>query len=338
MSQQVGRLDTSLNDAAPSGCARLPPALQSVRSRRFRRRGPRSQVACLHRSVPKHRRTLPGMCPGESGHIMPASNFSPPSQRNNFQIREIHLADAASSPDGIFIYLINIQNLLARTAELFFRLEIHRPHVVCIQETWLDESHKEIDIPGYEVVARRDRHAGSNRGGVLTLQRKGFNGLVFIANAKDEKRSWMFLKLGLETILIGNWYRPGASHFDGFTSLYSEMGEFFPQVSGVVLVGDLNIHHIRWLKYSRENSLIGSEMKIFCDFHGLFQIVKEPTRNDYLLDLAITDIVGAKVHVLPQIADHNAVKIVLPYPDIKEETLTHTVWHLKNANWKKSQR
>ena len=101
-----------------------------------------------------------------------------------------------------------------------------------------------------------------------------------------------------------------------------------------MFVGDLSIHHIRRLKYSRENSLIGSEMKIFCDFHGLFQIVKEPTRNDYLLDLAITDIVGAKAYVLPQIADHNDVKIVLPYPDIKEETLTRTVWHLKNANWK----
>ena len=208
MSQSERLVASLLNDAAPSGCARLPPALQSVSSRRLRRRGPRSQAACLHRSVPKHRRTLPGMCPGEAGHVMPAPNFSPPSQRNIFQIPEQHLADgSASTPasasasasvssNGISIYLINIRSLLAHSAELFFQLEIHRPHVVCIQETWLDESHKEIDIPGYEIVARRDRHAGSNRGGILTLQRKGFNGLVFIANASDEERSWMFLKLG----------------------------------------------------------------------------------------------------------------------------------------------
>ena len=176
MSQQVGRLDPSLNDAAPSGCARLPPALQSVSSRRLRRRGPRSQAACLHRSVPKHRRTLPGMCPGEAGHIMPASNFSPPSQRTIFQIPEKHLADApasssasasASAPapapastsvssNGISIYLINIRSLLAHLAELSFQLEIHCPHVVCIQETWLDESHKEIDIPGYEILLQEE--------------------------------------------------------------------------------------------------------------------------------------------------------------------------------------
>jgi len=274
------------------------------------------------------------MCPGEAGHVMPVSHFSQPSQRDNFQIRETHLADAASSPDDVCIYLINIQCFLAHLAELSFQLEIHRPHVVCIQETWLDESHKEINVPGYEVVARRDRHAGSNRGGVLTLQRKGFNGLVFIDNAKEEERSWMFLKLGLETILIGNWYRPGASTFDGFTNLYAEMAVYFPQVSGVMLMGDLNIHHIRWLKYSNQNTTIGAEMKMFCDFHGLQQIVKAPTRNEYLLDLAITDIVGSSAQVLPKIADHNAVKVILPFPEIKEQVTTREVWHLKEANWK----
>ena len=50
-----------------------------VCARRLRRRGPRSQLALVRRSVPRHRRTLPGMCPGESGHVMPVS-FSKASQ------------------------------------------------------------------------------------------------------------------------------------------------------------------------------------------------------------------------------------------------------------------
>ena len=110
----------------------------------------------------------------------------------------------SSARPEISIHSINIQCLLARLAELFKHLEEHKLHIVCIQETWLDETTKEIDIPGYTQCSRRDRHAGANRGGVLTLQRNDFNGLVHIANTKDEERSWHFLKVGVDTILIGN--------------------------------------------------------------------------------------------------------------------------------------
>ena len=43
-------------------------------SRRLRRRGPRTQHAVLRRSVPKQRRTMPGMSPGELGEIMSVSS------------------------------------------------------------------------------------------------------------------------------------------------------------------------------------------------------------------------------------------------------------------------
>ena len=229
---------------------------------------------------------------------------------------------------------MNIQCLCARLAELSHHLDMYRPHVVCIQETWLDKSIKDPIVPGYNVCSRRDRHAGNNRGGVLTLVREDFNGLVHIADSKDEERSWHFLKMGIETILIANWYRPGASEFNGFAELYSELAEYFMQATGVVIMGDLNIHHKRWLKHSREDSKIGAEMKTLCDFHGLFQIVREPTRNEYLLDLVCTDIVGASATVLPYIADHAAVQVRLHIPEIKETKMERIVWDISKANWK----
>ena len=73
-------------------------------------------------------------------------------------------------------------------------------------------------------------------------------------------------------------------------------------------------------------------MKALCDYHGMFQVVREPTRNEYLLDLACTDIAGSKATVLPKIADHNAVRIDLPIPEIKEVSISRTVWHLKDAD------
>ena len=256
--------------------------------------------------MPKHRRSLPGTRSGESGRLVPDISICNRQQHRKASMPMKRDTEGINnSLHGISVYLVNIQCMLARLPELCHHLENEHPHVVCIQETWLDQSVKDVNVPGYTVCSRRDRHEGSNRGGVLTLRRNDFNGLVHIANTADEERSWHFLKTGIETFLLGNWYRPGASDFDGFATLYSEVGEYFTQVNGIVLMGDLNIHHQRWLRYSRENTRIGGEMKAFCDFHGLQQLVREPTRNEYLLDLVISDIPGVNVSVLPRIADHN---------------------------------
>ena len=74
-------------------------------------------------------------------------------------------------------------------------------------------------------------------------------------------------------------------------------------------------------------------MKSFCDFHGMTQLVREPTRGDYLSDLACTDIHNSKASIHPVIADHKAVLIKLPLPVMLEQTERREVWILKQANW-----
>ena len=257
MSRDLHCLHSFRDCAAPlEGSERQPPALHEFGCQRLRRRGPRSQAAILRRSVPKHRRTLPGSCLGESRRNEPvllSCTLPRDPNQNNGECQNSENANENVKPaiakrvslGSIVIYLINIQCMCARLAELSHHLEMYRPHVVCIQETWLDESIKEPIVPGYNVCSRRDRHAGSNRVDVLTLVREDFNGLVHIANSKDEERSWHFLQTGIETILIANWYRPGASEFNGFADLYAELAEYFMQATGVVILGDLNIHHKR---------------------------------------------------------------------------------------------
>ena len=99
------------------------------------------------------------------------------------------------------------------------------------------------------------------------------------------------------------------------------------------MIGDLNIHHRQWLRFSNADTTMGTELKTFCDFHGFFQIVREPTRKEYLLDLAITDIPKSTATVLPLIADHNAVLVKLPLPEVLEKSFTRTVWDLRKAEW-----
>ena len=240
---------------------------------------------------------------------------------------------------SILIYDIDIRCLLKNQTELEYHLEQHRPHIVTLQETWRDASVEHVDIKGYVVVSRRDRRptdrllCGDRCGGILTLRRDDFNCLVHIQNSDSEERSWHFLRVQLETILLINWYRSPSVIHDHFEQLYKEMSTLFHEATGVLMIGDLNIHHKKWLRYSNADTTMGTELKTFCDFHGFFQIVREPTRKEYLLDLAITDIPKSTATVLPLIAGHNVVLVKLPLPEVLEKSFTRTVWDLRKAEW-----
>ena len=103
--------------------------------------------------------------------------------------------------------MVNIRCLGAHLDELQFHLSQHSPHVVLLQETWLDKSTEEVRIHNYMTVSRKDRSDDPNRGGVLTLARKDFNKLVFVEHSKAAERSWHFLHLDTDILLLGNWYR-----------------------------------------------------------------------------------------------------------------------------------
>ena len=59
--------------------------------------------------------------------------------------------------------------------------------------------------------------------------------------------------------------------------------------------------------------------QISSDF-GLKQLIREPTRGDYLLDLCMSDIHDSKAQNLPAIAEHKALLIHLSVdaPVVKE--------------------
>ena len=190
-----------------------------------------------------------------------------------------------------------------------------------------------MKIPKYVLVSRRDRNEGRG-GGITAYQREDFNGLVHISNCDYEERSWHFLRLEMETILVANWYRPPASDHDKFERLYAEVAKYYQEVTGVFISGDLNIHHSKWLRFSNGNTGIGQDLQDFCQYYGLAQLVREPTREKYLLDLALTDVANCSSTVLPYIADHKMVMSQLPLPEILETSVSREVWVFAKADWK----
>ena len=189
----------------------------------------------MRRSLPHRCRTLPGVAPGESGASSPVSHIdflprvrssaspdgvinhfssvAPSSQDGgNFQVggssssRSTFKADVDSKQaQSISIYCINIRCLLKHKPELELNLARLRPHIVLLQETWLNASVEHVRVHGYTEVSRRDRSPGVNRGGVLTLVRDDFNAVAHKCNSKDAERSWHYLNLDSEVILLANW-------------------------------------------------------------------------------------------------------------------------------------
>ena len=92
-----------------------------------------------------------------------------------------------------------------------------------------------------------------------------------------------------------------------------------------LLCGDLNIHHVQWLRWSAKNTREGCELQHFCAKHGLLQVIKEPTRGPYLLDLIITDFGDLlRYDVIDGVSDHKAILLHANFSPTCN--LTHC-WH-----------
>ena len=112
---------------------------------------------------------------------------------------------------------------------------------------------------------------------------------------------------------------------------------------GTLALGDLNVHNPAWLHFSRRNTPEGTALEETCQQLGLRQKVREPTRsdshsgNEYLLDLALTDLEDVRCEVGAKVSDHKVVKVTLKLTMPKQETVVRKVWDFKKADWNKLQ-
>ena len=87
------------------------------------------------------------------------------------------------------------------------------------------------------------------------------------------------------------WYRPpGYAEINSILNLVPEHDEFSGSCVGTIVVGDVNVHHKPWLKFSNGISPEGRELFDVCCRLGFHQCVQKPTRGEYLLDLVLTDV------------------------------------------------
>ena len=117
-------------------------------------------------------------------------------------------------------------------------------------------------------------------------------------------------------------------------ALDDEIQRLRTEVVGIILVGDANVHHKRWLRHSNDNTQLGERLWHISQDNGLKQLVKKPTRGQYLLDLVLTDVPElVTVTVLPELSDHRIVCIDLAVHVPTYAEIPREVWDFKYADW-----
>ena len=126
--------------------------------------------------------------------------------------------------------------------------------------------------PGYAVVARKDRTR--HGGGVLLLCKDYW--LVDSIDCKDfyVAGSCEFIAVRFKSVVILCVYRqPGDSDITVIDSLTRFRTAY---QHPMIVMGDFNVHHQDWL-CSNHTSTAGRSLLEFCEYHGLSQLVAEPT-------------------------------------------------------------
>ena len=99
------------------------------------------------------------------------------------------------------------------------------------------------------------------------------------------------------------------------------------------MVGDVHVHSARWLTHSNGESTEGACLEQVCHELAARQLVREPSRGNYLLDLAITYLEKAASTVVPGVSDHKimATEIAVSMPTVS--STDRVVWNYRDADW-----
>ncbi len=229
----------------------------------------------------------------------------------------------------------NVRGFLSHVAELVEVLRVLGfPGLVGLSETFLDESIEHVTIPEYELISRRDRD--SFGGGIALFAHKSVAPhVVHVANSESHELSWHIFHSDQGPVCVCLWYRPpNRGEVASIECFDNELSNFSADCVFTVVMGDMNVHNIEWLKHSSVNSAEGRELHDVSCCHGLHQYVKEPTREGYLLDRVLADCDDLlKVQVIPGLSDHRGILGSLELTAPQAVEIERECFDFKKADW-----
>ena len=153
--------------------------------------------------------------------------------------------------------LLNLRSYLSHIAETtaVLRGMDEKHFFVALNETFLSKAIEHVELECYQVLARRDRE-GQWGGGVLVFVLDEYAPRVTLVETSEAaERVWAMVHSDQGPYLICCWYRPPCpGSVETIKSFEAEYRKHKDGAVGVFVLGDLNVHSIRWLTYSARES------------------------------------------------------------------------------------
>ncbi|XP_071153782.1 uncharacterized protein [Mytilus edulis] len=230
-------------------------------------------------------------------------------------------------------------------------IDTHEPHIIHATETHLDKtiSNAElIDTNIYEVY-RKDRifGVGHEGGGVLNLVRKDLLSTAEITLDTNCEICWNKIEIkGSKPLYTGCYYRPPDNNIASIESLNTSLTRLTHSnnLPNLVLTGDFNMPDIKWeidednnFQIKKPNNYSMETIYKFIEAleeNCLTQIVKEPTRQDNILDLVLTTNPTSieSISVQDGMSDHSIVITDINLKAKKKKQVPRKVYIYKKGN------
>ena len=172
---------------------------------------------------------------------------------------------------GLKIIHLNIRSLRPKITLLRAWVELHKPNIITLSETWLSSriADNEIKLTNYNLF-RVDR--GSKGGGLVTYISNNLASELVTPGVEPLQFESIFVKVTLhenKSITIGNIYRPPSAPAESFNCLASTINSI-NNTNKFILLGDFNKN---WTDRS------ASKAKTIIGNLNLTQLITEPTRT-----------------------------------------------------------
>ena len=248
----------------------------------------------------------------------------------------------------LLIIHINCRSMVNKEEEILNLIKKLNPDIVCLTETWLDQSIPNQNVPpGYKII-RQDRteefqqkYRKKSGGGVAIIYRSYLNlSLKHQLKVKEEEILWAQVQTK-NNFLLGVVYRPTYSEIlvdkEDKESIFETNLRQAAEISNrIVLVGDFNVDMKQ--KENKEPKALSST----CDSFSLTQHISKVTRIDMktgkgsLIDLIWTspEMKTLSSGTLHGISDHFGTYIKLNRLDINQQIQAPKKWtrNFKNYN------
>lgn len=256
--------------------------------------------------------------------------------------------------------LFNSRSIKNKLNDLHQLLHCSKPAIVCITETWLNDSVPNqllTDNSGYNII-RKDRvNNVSHGGGVAILYNAQFTALSIDIPSQFNHVELCAVDIyfdSMKPLRVFTCYRPPATSnrdtnaVSYIADLCSCIDTLMPKSGSAIVCGDFNFPTICWNSLSSAlHSCTYTCSGVFIDFvlkHGFTQLVDSPTHGNNLLDLILCNdincILNTTVCAPFSTSDHSIVltNIVLPTRNSLEFN-THfssdpsSFYDFKRADW-----